>query len=84
MRYDILYTIHIQGIGEIRLYFDSIRVHGYHIYISGLDDNQNQIDLTLDRLIYPNSRPDDCGYCHIISYTMNDKTVSCNLYKSIC
>lgn len=83
MRYDMLYAVHIPGIGEVRLYFDSIRVHGYYIYISGLDNDQNQIDLTLDRLVYPNSRPDDCGYCHIIECTAYGKTVSCDMYKSI-
>lgn len=83
MRYDILYTAHIPGVGEVRLYFDSIRVHGYHVYISGLDSDNAQIDLTLDRLIYPSSRPEDCGYCHIISYTIHGQTTTCNLYKSI-
>lgn len=83
MRYDILYTTHIPGIGEVRLPFDSIRVHGYYIYISGLDSDNSQIDLTLDRLIYPSSRPDDCGYCHIIAYTIHGQTTTCNMYKSI-
>lgn len=83
MRYDILYTIHMPNVGIIKLYFDDIRVHGLKIYMTGYDEDNNRIDLILDKLVYPKDRQDDCGYCHITSYTMHGKTVHCNYYKSI-
>ena len=83
MRYDILYTVYLPTIGEVALYFDTIRVSGYHIYISGCDSNHNDISLTLDKLVYPDEHPDGCGYCHIIAYTMRGQTTPCNYYKAI-
>lgn len=83
MRYDIIYTVYLPTIGGLTLYFDTIRVHGYNIYISGYDSNRNNIELTLDRLVYPDSHPEECGFCHIIAYTINGETVPCNYYKSI-
>ena len=83
MRYDIIYTVYLPKIGEVTLYFDTIRVSGFNIYISGHDSDRNKITLTLDRLVYPDEHPGDCGYCHIISYTMQGETVSCNYHKSI-
>lgn len=83
MRYDIVYTVHLPNIGELILYFDSIRVHGFHIYISGYDPNHNPICLTLDKLVYPDNHPEECGFCHIIAYTLNGNVVPCNYYKSI-
>lgn len=83
MRYDILYTTHIPGIGEVRLYFDTIRIRGYKTYISGIDKNNRQIDFICDKFVYPENRHTDYGYCHITSYTTQGNTVRCSLYKSI-
>lgn len=83
MRYDILYTIHMPRIGLVKLYFDDIRIHGFNIYMTGYDEENNKITLVLDRIVYPSDRQDDCGYCHITSYTVHGKTTSCNMYRSI-
>lgn len=82
MRYDVVYTVHLPVIGELTLYYDSIRVHGYNIYISGYDNEHNPIELTLDKLKYPQERPGDYGYCHIISYTIRGQVVHCDIYTS--
>lgn len=78
-----MYTLHIPTVGKVVLHFATIRIHGFNIYISGFDEDHNRIDLTLDKICYPEDSPYDCGYCHIISYTMHGKTVPCNTYKSI-
>ncbi len=78
-----MYTLYIPTIGEVTLHFATIRIHGSKIYITGLDDEHNRLDFVLDKLVYPEGRPEDCGYCHIVSYTMHGKTVPCNYYKSI-
>ena len=83
MRYDILYTVHLPKIGEVRLYFDTICISGFNIYISGYDEKNNDITLHLDKLVYPDSRPEDCGYCHIIAYSTQGVTTSCNIYRAI-
>lgn len=83
MRYDIIYTVHIPGIGRLTLYFDTIRVHGFNIYISGHNEDRENIELTLDKLVYPDSHPEECGFCHIVAYTMYNETVPCNYYRSI-
>ena len=83
MRYDIIYTVYLPDIGGLTLYFDTISVSGFNIYISGFDSDHNQVTLTLDRLVYPDEHPEHCGYCHIISYTMHGQTIPCNYYKSI-
>lgn len=78
-----MYTLHIPTVGEVILYFATIRISGLHIYISGYDEDHNRLDLTLDKLVYPEDSPYDCGYCHILSYTMHGKVVPCNTYNSI-
>jgi hypothetical protein len=78
-----MYTLYLPTVGEVVLHFATIRIDGFKIYISGYDDEHNRVDLTLDRLVYPDDRPHGCGYCHIISYTTQGKTVPCNSYKSI-
>lgn len=83
MRYDIIYTVHLPTVGELTLYFDTIRVSGFNVYISGHNSDSSAITLTLDKLVYPDEHPDGCGYCHIIAYTMHGQTVPCNYYKSI-
>ena len=83
MRYDILYTIHMPGVGEVKLYFDDIRISGFHIFIPGVDCRGNTVNLVFDKLVYPRNRPDDCGYAHVISYTIHGKTTTCDMYKPI-
>lgn len=83
MRYDILYTVYLPTVGELRLYFDTIRVCGYHTYISGYDNDRNWVELTMDKMVYPNDHPGECGYCHIIAYTMHGETIPCNYYRCI-
>ena len=78
-----MYTLYLPTVGEVVLHFATIRIDGFKIYITGYDDEHNRVDLTLDRLVYPEERPEDCGYCHVISYTTQGKTVPCNSYKSI-
>ena len=78
-----MYTLYIPSIGEVTLHFATIRISGSKIYIYGYDNDGNRIDLTLDKLVYPENRPEDCGYCHILSYATQDKTVPCNYYRSI-
>ena len=78
-----MYTLYLPTIGEVTLYFATIRIHGSKVYISGFDEDHNRIDLTLDKLVYPDERPDDCGYCHIISYKAHNETVPCNMYRAI-
>lgn len=78
-----MYTLYIPTIGEVTLCFATIHISGSKIYITGFDDEHNRLDFILDKLVYPDERPEGCGYCHINSYTMHDKTVSCNYYKSI-
>lgn len=83
MRYDILYTVHLPNIGMVKLYFDTIRVQGYYVYISGYDEDNNLVELTLDKMVYPDDHPGECGYCHIVAYTMRGQTVYCSHYKCI-
>ena len=78
-----MYTLYIPTVGEVTLHLATIFISGFNIYISGYDYERNRIDLIMDRLVYPEDRPEDCGYCHIISYTMHGQTVPCNYYKSI-
>lgn len=78
-----MYTLYLPTIGEVVLHFATIFISGSKIYISGFDTDHNRVDLTLDKLVYPESRPEDCGYCHIISYATHDKTTSCNMYRAI-
>lgn len=78
-----MYTLYLPTIGEVTLYFATIRIDGSKVYISGYDEDHNRIDLTLDKLVYPEERPEDCGYCHIISYEAYGETVPCNYYRSI-
>lgn len=78
-----MYTLHIPTVGEVVLHFATIRISGFKIYISGYDEDHNRLDFILDKLIYPDESPYDCGYCHILSYTMHDKTVQYNKYHSI-
>lgn len=78
-----MYTLYLPTIGEVVLRFATIRIDGFHIYITGFDEDHNRVDLTLDKLVYPEERPEDCGWCHIISYIAQGKTVPCNMYRSI-
>lgn len=79
----VMYTLYLPTVGEVVLHFATIRIDGFKIYISGFDDDGYRVDLTLDRLVYPEERPEDCGYCHIVSYVTQGKTVPCNYYRSI-
>jgi hypothetical protein len=78
-----MYILYLPVIGKVVFHLASIRFHGFNIYALGYDEDHNSIDLTLDKLSYPEGCPEDCGYCHIISYTMNGQTVQCNYYRSI-
>ena len=78
-----MYTLYLPSIGEVSLYFATIRINGRKIYITGRDEDYNHVDLVLDKLVYPEERPEDCGYCHIISYEAHGKVVPCNFYRSI-
>lgn len=78
-----MYTLYLLPIGEVSLYFSTVRISGYHIYISGRDQQHNQVDLVLDKLCYPDILPGNCGYCHILSYTVNGNTTKCNLYRAL-
>lgn len=78
-----MYTLYIPTVGEVVLHFATIRISGFRVYISGYDECHERIDFIMDKLAYPDERPEGCGYCHIISYTMHGKTVPCNYYKSI-
>lgn len=78
-----MYTLYIPSIGEVILHFATIYITGFKIYISGYDEDHNRIDLTLDKLVYPEDSPFGCGYCHIISYATQGATIPCNYYRSI-
>jgi hypothetical protein len=78
-----MYTLYLPTVGEVVLHFATIRISGFRVYISGYDEYHERIDFIMDKLAYPDDRPEGCGYCHIISYTMHGVTVSCNYYKSI-
>ena len=65
-----MYTLYLPTIGEVTLQFATININGSKIYISGYDEDRNRVDFTLDKLEYPEERPEDCGYCHIISYAI--------------
>ena len=78
-----MYTMYLPAIGEVVLHFATIRFDGFKIYISGYDEDHNRVDFTLDRLIYPENSPEDCGYCHIVSYNTKGQTVPYSSYHSI-
>ena len=78
-----MYTLYLPKVGEVILRFATIHISGSKVYISGHDEDKTQIDFVLDKLTYPDDHHQDFGYCHIISYTMQGKTVPCNYYKSI-
>ena len=78
-----MYTMYLLPIGEVVLHFNTLRISGRNVYISGYDEDKNRIDFTMDNLCYPDESPYDCGYCHITEYSMHGKTTTCNAYKSI-
>lgn len=78
-----MYTLYLQPIGEVVLHFDTLRISGKNIYISGYDDDRNRVDFVMDNIQYPDELPYDCGYCHISSYTMHGVIVPCNEYKAL-
>ena len=78
-----MYTIHLPVIGEVVLRLATIRFWGFNIYISGHDEDRNAIDITLDRLVYPDDNTKDYGYCHIVSYSTQGRTVPCNMYSAL-
>ena len=83
MRYDILYTIRVPGVGLVGVYYDDIRIRGFNTYMTGYDEHSNRIYIVADRVVYQTDRQYDCGWCHIVAYTMHGETVRCSYYESI-
>lgn len=52
-----MYTLHISPLGEVVLHFDTIRISGFNVYISGYDEDRNRIDFTMDKFRYPDDSP---------------------------
>ena len=75
-----MYVIYLRPFGRIVLRHNTIFILGKFVYISGCDEQHNNINLVLDKLQYPCELR---GYCHIVSYTAQGVTTPCNLYKSI-
>lgn len=78
-----MYTVYLPIVGEVILHLATIHISGFNIYIAGYDEEHNRIDITMDKIVYPVNKLYDCGWCHILSYTMHGKTVLCNFYRSI-
>jgi len=79
-----MYTLYLSPLGEVILHFDTLRISGFNIQISGYDEDHNRIDFMMDKLSYPDDRPYGCGYCHILSYSIQDEVTPCDIYRSLC
>lgn len=78
-----MYTMYITGIGEVLMHATSLHTIGSKTYILGYDSNRNRIRFTVDRIFVPKDQPNDCGYCHITSYTQGNTITQCNIYKAL-
>ena len=78
-----MYTVYIPKVGEVTLRLSTIHISGFNIRMSGYDEEHNLIDVLMDKIVYPVNKFYDCGWCHILSYTMHGQTVPCNIYRSI-
>lgn len=79
----MFYLMRTQVLSNVVLYLETIQISGFFVYISGYDDDRNQINFVMDRFIFPEDITYDYGYCHIVSYTKNGITTMCNLYQSL-
>jgi hypothetical protein len=75
-----MYTVHIPKLGFVSFRKSGIYAKGKRLCIMSNDGN---IVLLADKIRKPTSQPDDCGYCHITSYTMHGKTTMCNIYLAL-
>jgi hypothetical protein len=78
-----MYTIYLDGIGEVTLRKNVMHSHKHKTCILGHDNNRVRIGIIVDKLIMPSNPFDDCGYCHITSYTRFGITTKCNIYAAI-
>lgn len=78
-----MYTLYLSPLGEITLHLDTIHISGFNIYLTGYDDDKVPIDFVMRKIKYLDSDNENFGYCHIISYTRNGVSTSCNIYRSL-
>lgn len=78
-----MYTMYLAGIGEVSLRPSTLHTIGSKTYMLGYDSDNNRIRFTVDRVYVPKDQPNDCGYCHIISYTQGNTVTQCNIYKAL-
>lgn len=78
-----MYTMYIKGIGEVVMHAKSLHKIGRKTYMLGYDRSHNKIWFTVNRIYVPKDQPNDCGYCHITSYTQGNTITQCNIYKAL-
>lgn len=78
-----MYTMYFAGVGEVSVYKDALHNIGSKTYILGYDSTHRPIRFTVDRVYVPKDQPNDCGYCHITSYTQGNTVTQCNIYQAL-
>ena len=78
-----MFTTHLPVVGDVYLYVNSLFTVGHYFYVNGYDDEDNTIQLVLDKFHYPNDISAEYGYIHIVSYTIGHVTRNCSLFRSI-
>lgn len=79
----MLYAIYSKTLGQVILHLDTIRISGFHTYVTGYDDDHNPIRFVMDRFNYLEDYYSSYGYCHMISYTKNGVTTPCSEYYAL-
>lgn len=78
-----MYTLYLAGIGEVSVPRKSVKHIGHKIYLLGYDRRRQSIYLVVDRIDIPKGQPEECGYCHIISYSHGNTVTKCNIYQAL-
>lgn len=78
-----MYTMYIPGVGEVIVRKGALHRIGTKTYILGHDSKRKPIRFVVDKILIPGNQFEECGYCHITSYTQGNTITQCNLYKAI-
>lgn len=78
-----MYTMYIPELGEVNVRVNDLHKIGNKTYLLGYDATHTRVRFTVDKIRVPKDQPNDCGFCHITSYTKGDKVTQCNIYKAL-
>ena len=80
----MLYAIYTNELGRVILHMATVRISGFNTYVTGYDDDDNQIDFVMDKMCHLDDYfSSDYGYCHIIAYIKDGARTECSLYQSL-